>query len=184
MPRRIDEEGLFDTVVELWAREGYTGMTTRAVAEHAGVNEATLFRRYGGKAELVVAALQRRLASVPLKDVAATGDLRSDLLAVVQAYEQTFAQVGAVFPLLLVEAGRHAELRPALQTANENLQSVIRVIVHHQAAGRLRSEDPMVTTMTFLGPLFVRGLTAAVNPGLPPLHREEHVDGFLVGRGV
>ncbi len=182
MPRRIDEEFLFDTVVELWSREGYIGTTTRAVAEHARVNEATLFRRYGGKAELVVAALRSRLATVPIRDVTATDDLRADLLAVMYAYEQTFKQVGAVFPLLLVEARRHAELLPALQAATDNLQSVVRVFIHHQASGRLRPEDPMAVTMSFVGPLFVRGLSATINPGLLPLAREEYVDGFLGGR--
>lgn len=183
MPRRIDEERLFETVVELWVREGYAGTTTRAVAEGAGVNEVTLFRRYGGKGELVVAALRHRLAAVPLRDVAATEDLRADLLSVVRAYQETFEQVGALFPLLLVEAGRHPELRPALQTANENLQSVAQVLAHHQAGGRLRAEDPLTTTTSLLGPLFVRGLAASVTPEAPSLDPEDYVEGFLGGRG-
>lgn len=42
---------------ELYATKGSRGTTTRVVADHAGVNEATLFRHFGTKQQLLDAML-------------------------------------------------------------------------------------------------------------------------------
>ena len=42
---------------ELYARKGSRGTTTREVADRAGVNEATLFRHFGTKGQLISAML-------------------------------------------------------------------------------------------------------------------------------
>jgi AcrR family transcriptional regulator len=183
VPRRIDEEQVFDAVLQLWVAQGYAGTTTKEVAERAGVNEATLFRKYGSKGALIVEAIGRRLRSVPLRELSATNDVHADLVAVVEAYQQTHRQVGPVIPLLLVEAPRHPELRPALNVAFENIGGVVGIVAHHQASGALRPEDPMATIAALLGPLFVAGMFAAVRPGASPVDAEAHVRGFLEGRG-
>ncbi len=185
MPRRIDEARLFEAVLQLWVSEGFAGTTTKAIATRAGVNEATLFRRYGGKAELVVTALGARLATVPLRSATASDELEADLVHIVEAYLQTYRQVGAVFPLLLVEAARNPELRPALEVVRENIEVVVGIIAHHQARGSLREENPLTTAMALLSPLFVAGLTQAALPELPlAIDTAAHVRGFLAGRGV
>jgi AcrR family transcriptional regulator len=43
---------------ELYANKGSRGTTTREVAERAGVNEATLFRHFGTKGQLLTAMLE------------------------------------------------------------------------------------------------------------------------------
>jgi AcrR family transcriptional regulator len=184
MPRTIDEPALFSVVFETWVERGYAGTATRQVAERAGVNEATLFRRYGGKGELVVAALKAALRRVPLRTVSPTDALPADLVRLVEAYLETQREVGAVFPLLLMEAPRHPELRPALATAWENVGALVRVIEHHQARGALHPEHPTRALFALIGPLFAVGLARGLQPGLPPVDAEAHVQAFLVGRGV
>ncbi len=44
---------LVEAARQLFAERGYAATTTRAVAERAGVNEVTLFRRFGNKAGLL-----------------------------------------------------------------------------------------------------------------------------------
>jgi AcrR family transcriptional regulator len=184
MPRQINEGRVFDAVLQLWVREGYAGTTTRAIAELAGVNEATLFRRYGGKAGVVCAALRARLEQVPLRRVTATDDLRADLVRVVQAYLETLSEVGAVFPLLLVEVPRFPELGPVLEVGWTNIGAVVQVVVHHQQRGALRSESPRTAVMALLGPLFVDGLARqAQSDPLPQVDPEAFVESFLRGRG-
>ncbi len=56
MPRRIDVERLFEETVTVFAERGYRATTTREIARRAGINEVTLFRRYGDKAALINAA--------------------------------------------------------------------------------------------------------------------------------
>jgi len=182
MPKKIDEARLFNAAMRLWVERGYSGTTTKLIAERAGVNEATLFRRYGGKAELVTAAICEPLRSAPLRKVKATDDLNADLLCIVEAYQETHRQIGAVIPLLLIEASRHPELRPALEVTRENIGFLTRVIEHHQASGALQKEEPLVSLTRLLGPLFALGLFHGAGSATPPLDPERHVRAFLHGQ--
>lgn len=66
------------TISELGAA-GYTALRVESVAERAGVNKSTIYRRWGDKSGLVAAVLLERQSEVaPLPD---TGDLRNDLVA-------------------------------------------------------------------------------------------------------
>ena len=51
---------------ELLEREGVTGLTTRGVAQEAGVTEASVFNNFGDKAGLVQALLQEQLSEFTL----------------------------------------------------------------------------------------------------------------------
>lgn len=186
MPRQIDEAQVLEAALARFVADGYAGATTKEIAAEAGVNEATLFRRFGGKAELVLAALRAALQAVPLRGLRPSEDLEADLLRVLEAYQQTYAQVGAVFPLLMVEAARHPELRPALDEAWTNLSAVFAIFAHHQARGALREEPPLVAANALLGPLLAMGLFAQALPGrpLPPIDPAALVRGFLEGRRI
>ncbi|MGH7533477.1 MAG: TetR/AcrR family transcriptional regulator, partial [Gemmatimonadales bacterium] len=48
---------LLDAAAKLYAEVGYRGATTRRIAQEAGVNELTLFRHFGSKAELLHTAI-------------------------------------------------------------------------------------------------------------------------------
>lgn len=55
-PRIIDDEPLLAIAREVFVREGAFG-STREIAQRAGVSEAALFKRYGTKAGLFLAAM-------------------------------------------------------------------------------------------------------------------------------
>ncbi|GEM_PF-632465 len=188
MPRRIDETAVFESATRLFVSWGYDGTTTKTIASLAGVNEATLFRRYGGKAELICAALSAQLEGVPLATVETTDDVEADLVGIVRAYLQTQDQVGAVIPMLLVEVPQHRELRPALDKVWANLQAIAQIIVHHQARGALPQELPLLTLSALIGPLFVVGLARRarlVDRALEvEVEVERYVRAFLQGRAV
>ncbi len=177
---------MFEAATRLFVSKGYAGTTTKAVATQAGVNEATLFRRYGGKAELICAALRARLEAVPLRTLAATDDLEADLVTIVQAYLLTQEQVGALLPMLLVEVPQHAELRPALDVVWTNIHGVSQIIAHHQERGALQHEPPLLTVSALIGPMFAVGLARRAQMVELPLRVDvaAHVRGFLGGRAV
>jgi len=58
----------------VYAQYGFRGATTRLIANEAGVNEVTLFRTFGSKAELLRAMLQSEVSAMaaPILD----GDIR------------------------------------------------------------------------------------------------------------
>ena len=184
VPRKINEERVFETVVALWLDQGYAGTTTKRIAELAGVNEATLFRRYGGKAELMVSAICKPLQNVPLRTLTASDDVEADLRGLVEGYLETNRQVGAIFPQLLVEVSRHPELLPALEVAWENIGHLIGLIEHHQVRGSLHKENPLTALAALIGPLFVVEQFRRALPDPPTIDVEDHVRGFLRGRGA
>ncbi len=67
---------LCDAALRLLAQIGYDRLTVDAIATSAGAGKATIYRRWSGKAELVVDALLRHKPHPVAPD---TGSLRGDL---------------------------------------------------------------------------------------------------------
>ena len=51
------EQAMLDAAIELLAEHGYGGLTVEAVAARAGVAKTTVYRRWPGKDELLIDAL-------------------------------------------------------------------------------------------------------------------------------
>ncbi|XVQ15398.1 TetR/AcrR family transcriptional regulator [Spirillospora sp. CA-255316] len=102
------EEAILLATLGLLAEVGYDQMTMDAVAARARASKATIYRRWPGKAELVVAAVRRHAggAAVPAPD---TGDLRGDLLAVLGVMRAGLTGQDAALLLGLLIAMRRDE---------------------------------------------------------------------------
>lgn len=71
------DDALCQAALEVLAEVGYDRLTIDAVAARAGAGKATCYRRWAGKAELVVDAVSRMKAQPARPD---TGTLRGDLV--------------------------------------------------------------------------------------------------------
>jgi AcrR family transcriptional regulator len=71
------DDALCQAALEVLAEVGYDRLTIDAVAARAGAGKATCYRRWAGKAELVVDAIGRMKAQPAQPD---TGTLRGDLV--------------------------------------------------------------------------------------------------------
>jgi len=184
MPKVIDEAIIFRSVVDMLVSHGYEGATTKEIAEIAGVNEATLFRKYGSKAELFEKAVNFQLSDTPLSKPIYTGELKADLLAIADAYIETNALYGEIIPTLLAELPRHPELRNAFNTAWENIQIIGEIIHKYQSQGLLKQETPLTSLNALIGPMMTERMFQRANLGLPILDMDaiSHVDSFLHGR--
>jgi AcrR family transcriptional regulator len=76
--KSVTEVRLLEAAVQLFARHGFSGTSTREIAQLADVNETTLFRYYGTKKELFWVALESRLSRIKLNRELQSG-LSSDL---------------------------------------------------------------------------------------------------------
>lgn len=184
MPKAIDENRVFEVTATLFVRHGYAGTKTKEIAEAAGVNEATLFRRYGSKAMLIGAAIDHQWREVPMAGLGPSNDLEADLVTIVEAYLETNRLLGAIVPALLVELARSADLRDAFGAALENVRGLAAILQHHQAAGRLRAEAPMTTLVALIGPLMVQEMLRRADLGQlsPAIDTRSYVQHFLEGR--
>jgi AcrR family transcriptional regulator len=186
MPKVVDEPRLFAAAIAQLMAHGYDGATTRGIADAAGINEVTLFRRYGNKAALFEQAFASRLADTPLNRLAYTGDLEADLLSIVRAYLITNELHGDIIPIILIEMPRHPEMRSSMGVPWRNLQGVIGIIGRYQAEGRLRQEPPLAVLSSLLGPVLIGQMFRRANLEIeaPKIDPGAHVSAFLHGRAT
>lgn len=102
-------DAILDAALELMAATGYERLTIDAVAARAGASKATIYRRWPGKPELVMAALSRQGTAATAE--VDTGDLRGDLAqAIKQMRDSLASQDGALILGLLNAMRENAEL--------------------------------------------------------------------------
>ncbi len=116
---------IVNTALELFARHGITETTTRQIADHAEVNEVTLFRHFGNKHGLLLAVLQEFLqeyllvtqlgASLMPSEPKRAGNLAEFLEDYIQSSLQALESVPELMRSLVGEAGQYPlESRQAL----------------------------------------------------------------------
>lgn len=184
MPKLIDETRLFEAALDMLVAHGYEGATTKKIAREAGVNEVTLFRRYGNKAGLFEKAISDRFSDTPLNDLEYTGDLVSDLTAIMEAYIQTNETHWDVFSVLLVELPRTPDLQDSFQVPWKNIQRIAGIIERYQNQGSLKGESPLACLSALLGPFMVSQMFRRAQPNNPVPNVEvlAYVETFLLGR--
>jgi AcrR family transcriptional regulator len=102
-------DAILDAALELMAATGYERLTIDAVAARAGASKATIYRRWPGKPELVMAALSRQGTAATAE--VDTGDLRGDLAqAIKQMRDSLASQDGALILGLLNAMRENGEL--------------------------------------------------------------------------
>jgi AcrR family transcriptional regulator len=100
---------LREAALELLAEHGYDCLTIESIAALARASKVTIYRRWSGKAELVVDALSCRKGSPATSD---TGSLRGDLEAIARNVTSTDSRFDAQLRMGLFTAlARDAELR-------------------------------------------------------------------------
>lgn len=100
------EEAILAATLELLAEVGYDRMTMDAIATRARASKATIYRRWSGKADMVVAAVERR-AGQGMAAQADPGDLRADLLGTLRAMRDGLTEQDAGLLLGLMTAMHH-----------------------------------------------------------------------------
>lgn len=163
------DAALLRSTQELLLQHGFDRVSVDAVAAHAGVGKAAIYRRWPGKTALVVAAVTA-LNQVPrLPD---TGDLRDDLLACAHTFVRN-SRTQRVLAGLMTAMVHDEELRTAAHAAMGGPFTELfhQVIARAVACGEVAaSVDTAAVSQVFPALAFHRG--AAL--GLPV------DDGFIL----
>ena len=106
------EAELYEAVLDLLREVGYDALTMDAVAARTRSSKATLYRQWGGKAQLVVKAL-RQTKRGDIEDID-TGSLRGDLHALVALEDDcTMARNSALMRGVAMAIHHNEDLREA-----------------------------------------------------------------------
>lgn len=108
------EQEILDATIAVLVDVGYDRLTMDAVAREAKASKATLYRRWEGKAALVIDALMSQ--KTPLQEPPDTGSLRGDLLAAFCAPGGlTDEHQTAILGSVVTAIGRDAEFAAAFR---------------------------------------------------------------------
>lgn len=182
MPKVINDKVVFRAVLDALAAYGYESATTKNIAEAAGIHEATLFRKYGSKLNLIEMAINAHFLDVPLARVVYTGDLHADLLSIIEAYLKTSEIVGNILPILLIEIPRDPKLKHLLKVPWENIEGIGLILEKYQAQNLLKQEPVLNTISLLIGPLMARNLIKETHiEPIPLIEPQDYVNNFLRG---
>lgn len=185
MPR-VPDSDVHAAAVEVMVRHGYAGATTKEIAEEAGINEVTLFRRFGTKANLLRGAMLAELEAFGGPEgLSPTGDVLADLVRVVESYQALLHRRGRLLPTLLAELPRHEELAEVADVPRRLIGAISELLAAYQREGVLVEEPPFRTAASLLAPLFVFAVLGPFAPPVAePFDARAHVEAFLQGRRV
>jgi AcrR family transcriptional regulator len=148
------QDKILDAAIELFAQRGYTATTTRAIAEGAGVNESTLFRRFGNKQGVLKALggrLDERSADTAVQSLPDPADVRGTLVALAREEIQTAFRDQGVALRLAFDARAVPEVGELMgEGPRANLQGLAVYFRDRRAAGAIRNDiDPEVLAEAF-----------------------------------
>jgi AcrR family transcriptional regulator len=107
------ERAIYDAVFHQLQTVGYTRLTMEGVAGCARTGKAALYRRWTGKDDLVVDAIDHALPS--LADLPDHGDVREDLLELLRRMAAMLnSPTGCALQCLLAEVDRDHQLNAVL----------------------------------------------------------------------
>ena len=184
MARTVSDDHILEAALDVIAQHGYAGATTRQIAAAAGINEVTLFRRFGTKQKLLKAVIEQEAESFMAAGVEYTGNVEADLVRVIQFYQHLVHQQGRVITTLLTEIPRQPELVELMHIPFTIMQKIGAVIERYQQDGVLVKEPPMQAFVALVGPLFLQSVLGGLQPNTNAgaLDPVEHVRRYMHGR--
>lgn len=139
-------ERIIAAAADLFAERGYAGTTTRAIAERAGVNEVTLFRRFENKQGVLRAlgmSFREKAAARSVSALPDPADAHATLLQIARNEIAQSIESGGVALRLAFDATTVPEIAEVMGDGPKgNLDELAGYIADRQAAGLIRDDIP------------------------------------------
>lgn len=188
----MDQTGqnIIDAAMELVVERGYTATTTKDIAKRAGVNECTIFRKFKGKKEIVLQAMEQKRWHpdlVPEDFKNETGNLTEDLGQFARIYMKKVTPEFVKLSLGLRTPELAEDTREGILAIPQVFKSgVMEYLRKMYDKGKLISDDCENMAMMFLslnfGFVFFK---ASFGSGLTEMEADQYivkmVDAFIHG---
>lgn len=170
---------ILTAAAELLLTRGYEQMTVDEVAARAGAGKATVYRRWSGKRELAVAALQRLYTTeMPLPD---TGNIRDDLRELFgsalafAASAEGHSHVRTMLGEAIGDGGLGTLYASVLQAQHEAAEALFRRAIER---GEVRADLPMEFAVSWISGFLV--LAAATDRPPPGIEQVDRMVDLLI----
>jgi len=155
------EQRILDAALKVFASEGYTGATTRRIAEEANVAEVTLFRKFQSKENLLKEVLINNRVMISSTYVLFQVDNSVDLETELRILGKNIAKImknnkedskRRMFMFMLFEEGRRRpEVAEVLSTFLQmNIQPLSEYFDLQIKNGKMRNINPRSAALTFV----------------------------------
>ena len=147
--------------LELFAKNGYDGTSTREIARRAGVNEVTIFRLFGSKEKLLYSALEMIgdiRPAIMTFDAEPSGDMVGDLVSFGTLMSRNMLARAPVMKLAMADARRRPQMWKRLSPAPVAIIEFLTLYFTNAAKnGQIRDTDPGLAATAFFS-FFFRSL--------------------------
>jgi AcrR family transcriptional regulator len=155
--RDIKRQEILKAAMELFARKGFRGTTTRDLAAAAEVNEAIIFRYFMNKTELYRAILEEKVHQshdehyIEVEKLAQSSDAGTFLEFLGNKFLERNEQDNTFMRLLLFSALEGHELADMFLASMEVRDPMVSYLEKQMAEGTFRRMDPVLVSRAFLG---------------------------------
>jgi AcrR family transcriptional regulator len=135
------EQAILEATLRMVAAHGVNATTIEGIAAEAGVGKTTIYRRWGSKTELIIAAIS---ALAPPGDPPDTGSMGGDMAALAEFQQRRLTDTGllAIVPRVMAESMGDPELHQGfLDEVVNPLRGMLRLFIERGIArGELRPD--------------------------------------------
>lgn len=160
------DQAILETTIRLLGEQGYDAMSIEGIAAAAGVGKTTIYRRYPGKRDVVIAAISTLVATPT--EPPDSGSTREDLVDLIREMLDLLFRTGIGYSMIGTLLVKEREEPMLIQLFREHViqpryRLVSSVLRRGVERGELRSDlDPAVVLPMMIGSTFARHLA-----GLP-----------------
>jgi AcrR family transcriptional regulator len=155
------EQQILDAALKVFSSQGYTGATTRRIAEEANVAEVTIFRKFQSKENLLKEVLIRNRVEISELDnlfrIEEDVDIETELLALGKKIAKDLSDKkkdskNRIFMFMLFEEGRNrAEVSEILTSVFQDYITRLSEFFELQVRkGKLRTINTRSAALTFI----------------------------------
>jgi len=148
-----NKDRLLLAAIDLMAKKGYNGVSTKEIAAAAGLSEMTLFRHFGTKRYLLEAAVDRFHYTEDMIQVfqeKLVWDLRADLYLLADRYHQIMNENRKMILIVL----KDAELSDVMHKAQKHPRQLKEMLMDYftamQEQGKMIATNVEAQAMTFM----------------------------------
>ena len=183
---------ILQAALQLFARRGYDGTTTKDLAKKAGVAEGTLFRYFANKKAILIEVATAGWVEI-LTDLLTELSEMGSYKAVSQVMRRRMINLHQNSDLLrvcFIEAQYHPELKQSIQTEVIDKMTDVAEAFFETAMskGIYRQMNPKIVAKVFLGIFAIAGFSddTIIDPNASPQAMQEMAEGIsdIFLRGV
>jgi TetR/AcrR family transcriptional regulator len=189
----VKDEEILKAAMKTIVREGYDGATTKLIADEAGINEVTLFRKFHSKENILQAVImqQRDNALQALTSAFLSRGVHEDDKGNAPRIATTLTELGDrliefmktrmdLMILLISEGRRKPSVAKVISSIPQDMIVQLRKLFEEQMRlKKIRDVDPQLAAVTFLGFLFYYSLMKELFNDKVIKENKGILDGFV-----